>query len=175
MNWIKTEDELPKLYAPVLADWMGTTFLTPDGWDGGLPPQRWAYVVDTIRDENQVSISEWGAHTFGVAKDPALLVGRALEEFAELCFLLLTPEVGKKFREVVDSLKCRMRTPATPKPTIEDMGEDLSGELADTLVVLFQAAEGYGIDLLGAVDAKMKVNRARKWNTDKDGMGQHQD
>jgi len=175
MDWINTTDELPKLYAPVLTDWMGTTFLTPDGWDGGLPPVQWAYVPDPHRDENQQSISEWGQHTFGVTKDPAILVGRALEEFGEICALLLDPAAGKKFTEMIDSVKARLMTHdcLLADARLERDGR-FADELADVVVVLLQVAEGYGLDLLGAVDSKMVVNRARKWKTDKFGVGQHE-
>jgi NTP pyrophosphatase (non-canonical NTP hydrolase) len=169
MNWIKTSEQLPKLYAPVLTDKMCGSKLTPDGWEKAIDPKNWAYIFDPLRDEDQTSISEWGAYTFGTAKDPALLVGRALEEFGELASLLLPAKVGSMFRDVITALMKELET-----PELSDIGELVSGELADILVVLYQAAEGYGIDLLGAVDEKMTVNRARKWKTSKEGIGQHE-
>jgi NTP pyrophosphatase (non-canonical NTP hydrolase) len=169
MDWIKTTDQLPKLYAPVLTDRMHESVLTPDGWKGG-PPETWAYIYDPCRRESQQSISEWGVHTFGKVADSATLVGRALEEYAELMSLLLPDEIGAKFQEMVDSLRARIRTPTATVPA----SHSISDELADVVVVLMQAAEGYGVDLLGAVDHKMKVNRARKWKTDKLGVGQHE-
>ena len=168
-EWIRTKDQLPKLYAPVLTDTMFEAILTPDGWaliDG--EPEAWAY-IQPQRAETQQSITEWGQYTFGKASDPALLVGRALDEFAELMEILLPERVAKKFTEVCDSLRARARTPKG-----KDVQAKVAGELADILVVLSQVAEGYGIDLLGAVDAKMEVNRARKWKTTMNGMGQHE-
>ena len=53
--------------------------------------------------------------------------------------------------------------------------EDLTDECADCLIVLYQVAETAGFDLQDAVDEKMKINRARKWNTNGDGVGQHID
>lgn len=175
MNWIKTTDELPNLYAPVLSDTMFEGMLTPDGWEGISPPDKWAYVSTPYRDETQQSISEWGQHTFGKVKDPAVLVGRTFEEFSELLELLLPMEAAPRLKEVTDSLRARLRTPSTVLPASRNLEAEISDELADVMVVLLQAAESYGVDLLGAVDAKMVVNRARNWKTDMQGVGQHSD
>lgn len=53
--------------------------------------------------------------------------------------------------------------------------EDLPDECADCMIVLLQVAATAGFDLQEAIDAKMKINRARKWNTKGDGVGQHID
>lgn len=167
MNWIKTTDELPRLYAKVLTSNMAESRLTPDGWEGEIP-EEWAYVREPIRSEDQQSISDWGTHTFGQVKDPAVLVGRALEEFGELVLLLMETRAGRKFQEVLASVQARLRTPEYRDESL------IADELADILVVLYQAAEGYGVDLLGAVDNKMKTNRSRKWKITQSGVGQHE-
>lgn len=53
--------------------------------------------------------------------------------------------------------------------------EDLPNECADCLIVLYQVAETMGFDLQTAVNSKMQTNRARKWDTRGDGVGQHID
>ena len=98
--------------------------------------------------ETQISISEWATQTFGPPSSPKKIVERFVEEVVEL-----------------DSLS------ATEVPILED----ITDECADCLVILYQVAEAYGFDLLTAVDQKMIVNRARKWKTDGDGVGQHID
>lgn len=53
------------------------------------------------------------------------------------------------------------------------LGEDVESEAADILVVLYQYAQAKGFDLHEATDAKMLVNRARKWKVGEGGVGQH--
>jgi len=55
------------------------------------------------------------------------------------------------------------------------LGDDVEGEAADVVVVLYQLCQKAGIDLKVAVDNKMIVNRARKWSVTADGVGQHID
>jgi NTP pyrophosphatase (non-canonical NTP hydrolase) len=172
-DWITPEEQLPQIYAKVLTDTFEEGCLTPDGWSTKVPPTAWKYIFEPVRSESQRSISEWGQYIFGKAKDPALLVGRALNEFAELMELLLPEQTGKKFVEVCDSLRARIRTPNAVFPASRNLEGELAEEMADVMIVLLQAAEAYDIDLLGAVDAKMKVNRARKWNVTESGIGQH--
>lgn len=167
MIWIKTSEQTPKLHEPVLTDRMITDRLTPAGWESGNIPQSWFPIYKPQRDEDQKSISEWGQYTFGVAKDPSVIVGRALEEFGELMTLFLSPETGRKFKDTITAVRARSGLQEL------DVGK-IADELADVLVVLYQAAESFGIDLLGAVDAKMVVNRARKWKITDEGIGQHE-
>jgi NTP pyrophosphatase (non-canonical NTP hydrolase) len=169
-DWIKTREQLPKLYAPVLTDTMFEAVLTPEGWSlEDKDPEAWAYINKPGRDETQQSVSEWGQSVFGRASDPALLVGRALNEFAELMEVLLPERIAKEFTEICDSLRARVRTPKN-----KDIRAEVANELADIVVVLLQAAEGYGVDLLGVVDAKMEINRSRKWKIIQGGIGQHE-
>ena len=102
--------------------------------------------------ETQISISEWAQQTFGVATSPKKLVERFVEEVVEL-------DAKSAFHGLM-----------TPKNF-----DAIQDECADCLVVLYQVAEAYGFDLLTAVDQKMEINRARKWKTAGDGVGQHID
>lgn len=46
-------------------------------------------------------------------------------------------------------------------------------ELADVVICLHVAASRMGVDLQAAIDAKMVVNRARKWRLDTTGCAYH--
>lgn len=46
-------------------------------------------------------------------------------------------------------------------------------ELADLQIVLYQLAGAAEVDLVAAVDRKMLINRARKWDVRGDGTAQH--
>lgn len=117
--------------------------------------------------ETQHSIGEWGRETFG-KKSPAFLFGRALEEMAELvegfgygyCGIVLRERAGVIMQQVP-------RDPAVPKRQLMD-------EAADVLIMLFQLSQELGYDLLKTVEAKMKVNRSRKWTIDETGSGHHE-
>lgn len=167
MTWTKTSEQAPKLYEPVLTNNMIEDRLTPEGWESGTVPLEWFSIYKPQRGENQVSISEWAQYTFGTAKDPTVLVGRTLEEFGELMALFLPPDIARKFKDAIAAVRARSRLQEL------DTGK-IAGELADVLVVLYQVAEAFGVDLLGAVDAKMQVNRNRKWKITAGGIGQHE-
>ncbi len=46
-------------------------------------------------------------------------------------------------------------------------------EAADLVILLYCWAAINGVDLHAAIDAKMKINRARTWNIQQDGTGRH--
>lgn len=48
-----------------------------------------------------------------------------------------------------------------------------SVELADVAICLYVAAETMGVDLHAMIDAKMKINRARRWTLDETGCAYH--
>ena|SRR3990167_4706858 len=100
--------------------------------------------------ENQNSISAWATQTFGPPTTPKKIVERFVEEVVELDTLSIAQLYSMNL-------------------------EKIQSECADCLIVLYQVAEAYGFDLLTAVDNKMVINRARKWKTDGDGVGQHID
>lgn len=93
--------------------------------------------------ENQKSITSWQRETFGPTT-PKLALSRMHKEYYELA-------------RAIDE-------------------HDLVGareEVADVLVTLYRVAEELGVDLAEAVNRKMKVNRARSWDVDAFGHGQH--
>ena len=56
---------------------------------------------------------------------------------------------------------------------IAQLDSDAYKEIADVYIVLVCLAEQYGVDLQQLVDAKMNVNRSRKWDVQSGGVGQH--
>lgn len=96
--------------------------------------------------ETQKTITKWAVDTFGKPPSIAHLFDRAEDEFYEL-------------KEAI----------ASGNP------EKIAEETADVRILLSQIAEHLGYDYQAAVDAKMKVNRSRKWDTDGNGSGQHID
>ncbi|MDZ4381148.1 MAG: dATP/dGTP pyrophosphohydrolase domain-containing protein [Parvibaculum sp.] len=98
----------------------------------------------TIPRESQATISGWGEATFGPVGDPVALARRARIEMEELIEAL---EKGDT--------------------------EEAARETADVLILLNRLGTTLGFDLSDAVDAKMKVNRARLWVPAGDGTGRH--
>ncbi|SOD42303.1 MazG-like family protein [Nitrosovibrio sp. Nv4] len=98
-----------------------------------------------MRTETQESISAWAEHVFGPAGSNARTVGRANEEMAEL-----------------------IRAATSDRPIHE-----LVEEAADVVIVLYRLAARNGYSLDAAIDAKMALNRIRKWTKDGTGHGYH--
>jgi NTP pyrophosphatase (non-canonical NTP hydrolase) len=96
--------------------------------------------------ETQSTIALWGEETFGPVRDPVALAKRASIEMDELIEAL---EKGDT--------------------------EEAARETADVLILLNRLSATLGFDLADAVDAKMKVNRARQWVPAGDGTGRHVD
>lgn len=94
--------------------------------------------------ETQKSVAEWAEETFGPAKDPSVLVTRAMTEMEEL---LEAVQEG-------------------------DMTE-LGKEAADVTILLWRLMEQHGLDLSEEVTKKMQENRARRWQAKGDGTGKH--
>lgn len=96
--------------------------------------------------ETQMTIDTWAHGVFG-AGTPEAIAARAAEEFAE--FLI--------------ALK------ADPLAKLASTRE----EAADVAILLYRFAAVSGFHLPASVDAKMAVNRKRKWSSNGDGTGQH--
>ena len=94
--------------------------------------------------ETQDSVTAWGEQTFGPVATPSVLVERARIEFDELVEAVKTGESG-----------------------------DVAQEMADVLIILYRLATIFGFEVSDAVDAKMKINRARQWRPKGDGTGSH--
>jgi NTP pyrophosphatase (non-canonical NTP hydrolase) len=101
-------------------------------------------VEDVMPVETSQTIREWGDETFGEVKDLEALVERARGEVDEL---VLAVRSGK--------------------------ADDICAEAADVAILLHRLVALGGGDLAEAVDAKMKVNRAREWKRKGDGTGGH--
>ncbi len=99
--------------------------------------------------ETQATIEKWRAETFGGRPTPVNMAVRANEEMAELIRAVTNP----------DPPGCK----------------EIAAEAADVLIVLYGVATMAGFDLHRAVDAKMAVNRARRWTRDKAGRSHHID
>lgn len=94
--------------------------------------------------ETSRSIREWGDAIFGAPKDLSVLVKRARVEMDEL-----------------------------EKALREGDTEEAGREAADVVILLHRLAGILGHDLYEQVDAKMVINRARKWKAAGDGTGSH--
>lgn len=93
--------------------------------------------------ETQQSIADW-ADAVGIKPDPRRAVERA----------------GEELQEALDALASGSAT-------------TVGVELADVVICLHVAATKLGVDLQALIDAKMKVNRARKWRLDETGCAYH--
>ncbi len=111
--------------------------------------------------ETQESIGEWSIDTFGPLTSHRVQAKRLLQEVVELCH-----DAGLTAREahhIVDALLVEPQ----PQP------DDIPKEMADCEIVLRQWAHRFAIVLQEQVDAKMPVNRARRWFLNGDGTGRH--
>lgn len=94
--------------------------------------------------ETQNSIVQWSKATFGECKNINRMAVRLNSELAEL-LAHISLEEWKKARD----------------------------ECADVYIVLVSLVNILGDDLHYRVDQKMRINRARKWQSFGDGTGQH--
>jgi NTP pyrophosphatase (non-canonical NTP hydrolase) len=97
-----------------------------------------------MANETSQSIRIWGDETFGKVADLSALVARARGE--------------------LDELEHAIR--AGDKP-------EIGREAADVAILLHRLVALAGMELREQVDAKMAVNRARKWKAAGDGTGGH--
>jgi len=107
--------------------------------------QRGRRFYAELLKENPRSVSKWAEQTFGAAGSNASVAARANEEMSELLMAL----------------------------AIDDKSPQTGEEIADVICVLWRLAVRAGVDVQKAIDAKMKINRARKWNLDGSGHGYH--
>ncbi|WP_417453253.1 dATP/dGTP pyrophosphohydrolase domain-containing protein [Kiloniella sp.] len=94
--------------------------------------------------ETQTTICDWAEKTFGPVKDPGDLLKRALLE---------TTELSESIEE----------------HNIQEIGK----ETADVVILLYRLLDQYGLDLNKAINEKIAINRARKWEAKDDGTGSH--
>ena len=94
--------------------------------------------------ETSNTIRVWGDETFGEVEDLAALVARARGELDELAEAVRAGDIAETGREA-----------------------------ADVVILLHRLVALAGMDLNEQVDAKMAINRARKWTAAGDGTGGH--
>jgi len=94
--------------------------------------------------ETSLTIREWGDAVFGAPTDLTVLVTRARGELDELEQALREGDRAEAGREA-----------------------------ADVAILLHRLVALLGSDLSAEVDAKMRINRGRKWKAAGDGTGGH--
>ncbi len=94
--------------------------------------------------ETSLSIRDWGDEIFGEVADLTALVARARIEMDEL-------------------------EAALTEGDLKEAGK----EAADVVILLHRLMGLIGKDLSSEVDAKMAINRTRKWKAAGDGTGGH--
>ena len=95
--------------------------------------------------ETSASITQWGDATFGAVSDLTVLTQRARIEFEELEHAVRAGDV-----------------------------DEIGHEAADIVILLHRLVGLMGRDLNEEVDAKMMINRQRRWRPSGDGVGQHE-
>lgn len=96
-----------------------------------------------MSSETQQSITEWADTSFGVADREATY-----------------QRMMKEIREMLHA-------------HAEERWHGVAKELPDVYITLVRLATRLGIDLHAEVDAKMQINRARRWELDGMGGAQH--
>lgn len=94
--------------------------------------------------ETSSTICEWGDAAFGEVRDLSALVARARGELDELDLAIRANDAA-----------------------------EIGREAADVVILLHRLVALAGMDLNEQVDAKMTINRARKWKLAGDGTGGH--
>ncbi|MEO1702608.1 MAG: dATP/dGTP pyrophosphohydrolase domain-containing protein [Pseudomonadota bacterium] len=96
--------------------------------------------------ETSASIAQWAERAFGPASDLTALVTRAEQELAELNAAILSGSSA----------------------------DSIEAEAADVTILLHRIVVlGADGELSDAVDAKMAINRSRKWQPAGNGTGKH--
>lgn len=121
--------------------------------------------------ESTNTVYEWGLRTFGRVRDPAVYIGRALEEFAELVNLIEFKDDAGEY--AVTALKDVAEEIKQEGSIRYASAEDVAEEVADVRIVLEHVLGFLGYDGQVEVDKKMAKNRRREWKTRGDGTGQH--
>jgi hypothetical protein len=116
-------------------------------------------------NECQRTVAAWRNETFG--RGPwGKVLGRLVEELAELARMSGPDRAADALAEAADWLKAYGAEGEAP--------DGVGSELADVQVVLYGLADACGIPLAAATDAKMAINRGRRWRVDGPGLGHHE-
>lgn len=128
------------------------------------------------RTETQQSINDWSVETFGLSS--ALTTATRMNvEVAELLSDLgghqdvLLSQLLAANNAIAEALSIRANY-LEANGLLADRTPN-GKECPDVAVILFQVAARCGVDLLPAVDEKMRINRARNWKLTAGGRYQH--
>ena len=98
-----------------------------------------------MKSETSTSIGQWADETFGLCHSYTDALNRVRKEFEELETSIFNNE---------------------PDAAI-------AAEAADVIITLTRIFNMAKVDMGLEIDAKMAINRNRKWKRDKDGTGKH--
>lgn len=126
--------------------------------------------VAGMGNETQETVYNWINTTFpGTDPDSPRKSLRLIEECVELCIAS-----GASFEDIRNAVdrnrkdhRGRDDHDRSPEP------DKIAAEAADVLIVLYGVAGMRGFDLHAEVDAKMSINRCRRWAARGDGTGYH--
>lgn len=111
--------------------------------------------MDTQRPECKSTISEWAEATF--QHTPKGIALHLLSEAVELCIATKCSS-AEMLSTLEDSFNKTAHKPAEEWPSILE-------ETADISILAIVMAGHVGFSLDDAIEAKMTINRARKWGT----------
>lgn len=115
--------------------------------------------------ETQDTIAAWRRENFGPDIHVGYLAGKLLDEVGEL---LAETHAGQRFSGYIRDIAGIIREEVREEGGSE-YRDGLRLEVADVAILLYGIAEVAGFDLHAAVDEKMAVNRARKWEQTPEG------
>lgn len=119
--------------------------------------------------ETQQSIGQWARETFPGGEPMKARYGlRLLEEVVELCRAM-----GASPKEIHDTVYSGLPGGWDWLIRANEPHHKVEEEFADVNITLKVAAEMWYADLDSKTDAKMAVNRARRWKANGDGTGYH--
>jgi hypothetical protein len=102
--------------------------------------------------ETQHTITEWQFETFG-----------------QTTIMVAFERMQKEYWELRDCVHAYCTSGEANKPSIAKV----AAEMADVYITMCRLALELNVDLHAEVDAKMDINRSRKWEVFPDGTGQH--
>jgi hypothetical protein len=123
--------------------------------------------------ETQETIGKWATENFG-RPSPFAIVRRSLDELLEALEVTVIANEATRtmFKAMRMGLECMEKYAHKPDDQYR-LTPEIAKEIADSMVVNYHAATVMNVDIHSYVDAKMVVNRNRKWKKNADGTGQH--
>jgi hypothetical protein len=127
-----------------------------------------------VTRETTASIAAWQTETFGSATTTWERIDRSDEAMRGAMWLAKTvdltvsrPSLSRAIRaaeELAELIRMLVIDDADPRAAME---------VADVTIVLTGISAALGVEQSEQIDAKMQINRARRWNLTGDGHGQH--